>query len=408
MQYGKKKHHANLYNFITAPAASGKGVLQFAEMLGNTYDNKIMENSRTEKLKYEAELRIFKKNQFKQAAKKGASSNSTPDEEEPIRPPFRTLYIPANASSAMIIKHLNENNGCGIICESEADTMGNVLKQDWGGYSDLLRKAFHFEKITYSRKATDEFIKIERPQLSVVLSGTPNQILKLIPSAEDGLFSRFLFYAFADDVVWQPMFNEENDNYDVELFFQQQGEKVLQVAEFFEKYPLFVKFTREQWAFSDTKFEKLLHEVNLFNGRGALSIVKRLAINQYRIAMILTALHHFTTFEQHGILPNTNGEKNFCTDFDLVTAFSIVEVCLRHAILIFESLPKAEGAALVNFDNKKRRFLEALPEQFDTNTAYKIGEEQLQIKNRQVRNYIKDFLEVKYITKSEWGTYHKK
>ena len=83
---------------------------------------------------------------------------------------------------------MKEGDEQGIFCETEADTMGNVLKQDWGSYSDLLRKAFHHEPVSYSRKTNKEWIELKMPRLSVALAGTPGQVEGLIKSAEDVLF----------------------------------------------------------------------------------------------------------------------------------------------------------------------------------------------------------------------------
>ena len=60
---------------------------------------------------------------------------------EPIAPKSKLFFIPANTSSSMLIKHLEDNDGMGAIVESEADTLTGTLKQDWGGYSDILRRA---------------------------------------------------------------------------------------------------------------------------------------------------------------------------------------------------------------------------------------------------------------------------
>ena len=105
---------------------------------------------------------------------------------------WKLVFIPANISTAVIYKRLHANGGIGILFESKADTMKNTLKSEWGTYDDLLRKAFHFEEATLERK--DRYFKIEHPRLSVILSGTPNQIQGIIPDAENGLFSRFIFY----------------------------------------------------------------------------------------------------------------------------------------------------------------------------------------------------------------------
>ena len=41
-----------------------------------------------------------------------------------------------------VIKHLVNNDGSGIIVETEADTISNSLRQEWGSFSDLIRKSF--------------------------------------------------------------------------------------------------------------------------------------------------------------------------------------------------------------------------------------------------------------------------
>ena len=80
-----------------------------------------------------------------------------------------------------------------LIHESEADTLSKMFSQEWGDFSDVLRKAFHGERLSLSRDSDDEFMEIESPKLSVVLSGTRNQITPLLKSRENGLFSRFIY-----------------------------------------------------------------------------------------------------------------------------------------------------------------------------------------------------------------------
>ena len=45
-----------------------------------------------------------------------------------------------------------------------------------------------------SRRKDREYLEIDNPRVSVVLAGTPEQIRHLIPDAENGLLSRFIFY----------------------------------------------------------------------------------------------------------------------------------------------------------------------------------------------------------------------
>ena len=89
---------------------------------------------------------------------------------------------------------LSDNDGIGLLFETEGDTLSQTLKSEHGNYSDLLRKAFHHEMISMSRRKDREYVEIDNPRLSVVLAGTPEQVRRLIPDAENGLLSRFIFY----------------------------------------------------------------------------------------------------------------------------------------------------------------------------------------------------------------------
>ena len=86
-----------------------------------------------------------------------------------------------------------ENGGRGTVFETEADTLADALKQDHGGFSDTLRQSFGHEPLSYFRRTNSEDVEIASPALSVVLSSTFDQLVKLIPSAENGLFSRFVY-----------------------------------------------------------------------------------------------------------------------------------------------------------------------------------------------------------------------
>src|SRR5690606_29575568 len=105
---------------------------------------------------------------------------------------------------------LAENDGRGLIFESEGDTLSTIFKSDFGNYSDAFRKAFHHETVSYYRRTDREYVDLLAPCLSTLLSGTPEQVHNLIPNAENGLFSRFLFYHLSFDPVWKDTFRNKN------------------------------------------------------------------------------------------------------------------------------------------------------------------------------------------------------
>jgi len=89
---------------------------------------------------------------------------------------------------------LGDSDKRGLIFETEGDTLAKAFKSDYGDFSDGFRNAFQHEPISYYRRTDKEYVEIDRPCLSALLSGTPKQITTLIPNAENGLFSRFMFY----------------------------------------------------------------------------------------------------------------------------------------------------------------------------------------------------------------------
>ena len=53
------------------------------------------------------------------------------------------LIIPANNSSTGLFLNLNDNQGVGLLFETEGDTLAQTFKSEHGNYSDGFRKAFH-------------------------------------------------------------------------------------------------------------------------------------------------------------------------------------------------------------------------------------------------------------------------
>ena len=315
--YSQRTVYPNLFCFVLAPPASGKGSMQSSKELADVYHNHVLNESKELKAGYDREVREYKR----KTSAINKKSNPETDIEPPVEPPFKVVYIPANTSSAQLYVHLQNNDEQGIICETEADTLGAVFKNEWGSYSDLLRKGFHHEKVSLSRKTNKEFIDINHPRISVALTGTPNQIFNIIPNAEDGLFSRFIFYAFRSDSGW---ISPAPDPSKVNLtdHFKILGERVFQMVQFLENQPTKIHLTTEQWERLDNSFIDYLNEITTFAGEEATSVIKRMGIILYRFCMIFTAIRKFE-----------NGDCDidlYCSDDDFENASSLVEIYIQH------------------------------------------------------------------------------
>ena len=190
----------NLYSFIIANAASGKSAAKYAKVFGKNYHQELRKSS-------QELMKEYKK------------SNKTENIEEPEKPNQLMFFIPGDTSEASLIGHIGENEGKGCVFETEADTISGANKQEWGGFSPVLRKNFHHEDISRTRKTDDEFTEISNSRFSFLTTGTPNQVNGLIPNSEDGLYSRFLFYVFSIPYEWRTTYTQEiGDSMDVILY----------------------------------------------------------------------------------------------------------------------------------------------------------------------------------------------
>ena len=175
--YDGRKVFPYLYLFVTAQASAGKGRLVHCKQLVKKVHQDQREQAKFLKQQHEIELTEYN-------SKKGKEEGV----EKPGKPPEKMLFIPANNSTTGVFQLLADNDGRGLIFETEGDTLAQAFKTDYGNYSDGFRKAFHHETISYYRRTDREYVDIENPCLSTVLSGTPKQIAALIPNAENGLF----------------------------------------------------------------------------------------------------------------------------------------------------------------------------------------------------------------------------
>lgn len=271
--YHRKKVYCHLYCMVVAPPASGKGVL-------------------TESLKYVVKIQDYLKDAHKINLDDFFNLKDNPDNSSLRKPKIKRLTIPANSSSAAFMTTLQNSGGQGIIFETEADTLSATLKNDWGNYSDLLRKAFHHEPITSSRVNDEMNVDIEEPKLAVLVSGTLNQLeMMKLDDPANGLKSRFLFYVFET----LPVFKRDSSNNLDSYFntFDELGSKLLHIYKFLETHEVKFSLEEEQKDLFYNYFNKKTNlVVKEYNGFMA-GIIYRLGISSFRLVMIVAVLRSF-------------------------------------------------------------------------------------------------------------------
>ena len=318
--YDKERVFPNLYSFVIAPPASGKGSMKFAKQLGDCFHDLLFNQSKDELKEYKKVKRLFDRK-----LKKAKTDEQLEALIEPEKPKSSMFFIPADTSSAMMIKHLEDNDGIGCICETEADTLTNTLKQDWGSYSDVLRKGFHAEIISKSRMTDLDYSEIKEPKFSVAITGTPNQLDALITSIQDGLFSRFIFYSFSAKQKWRSTYTEAITVSNNDIF---KGFSADLCDKFRSNNIQKFVMTRKQGMQLDEVFSEALGHNSILYNDDVSGIIYRLGLMTFKIAMTLAALR-------------SDEPEITCSDLEFKTSLDLVEkVYLRHSIDILNKINK--------------------------------------------------------------------
>ncbi|WP_452226157.1 DUF3987 domain-containing protein [Lacinutrix cladophorae] len=381
--YDQRKVFSNLYLFVTAPASAGKGRLNQIKNLVEPVHKLKREQAKVLKQQFQAETATYNMN-------KGKDENL----EKPSKPPERMLFIPANNSVTGVYQLISDNKGRGLIFETEGDTLAQAFKSDYGNYSDGFRKAFHHETISYYRRTDREYVDIEKPCLSTVLSGTPKQVATLIPNAENGLFSRFMFYYMNIKPTWKNVFQNSN-KVGLDDYYNQLGSEFLELYKTLKNNPeIEIRLTTTQQQQFNTFFESLQTKYINLQPEEYIATIRRLGLIAFRIMMLFTA---FRIMEDGDV----NATKE-CEDIDFENAITIISILVKHSSKVFNDLPIEQKAT--KRSNRKERFLESLPKQFSRQEYLDLATKQ-SIPHKTAEGYITKFVEAGLIHREAHNNY---
>ena len=281
-----KKYYANLHCFILAAAASGKGIAnQALEM-----------------------VRVL-------------------DEQYP-------MLIAGDSTLAAFYKALEEQYGVGYMHESEGSVITDIWKSGAANYNTALRKAAEHEPISRNRvKGASE---INNPRLSMLLTGTFGQYKALVPSVENGYFSRLLTVVIRG-----------TNGFDKRYVSSKGGQSAIPKIvgnRLLRTYEQLMNAGEQEWSLTESQKERLGEHLETEYGTliGLLgdnfhSAVIRMAVQIERMAMVLTAMRgDFALSREAGneLKPELNSdsmnEPLLCSDIDYETAEIIGNKVLLH------------------------------------------------------------------------------
>ena len=382
--YAEREVFPNLFLFVSAQASAGKGRLTLCRHLIKPIHDNL-------KRLYSIEMDEYKilQNEYYQDKK---------NREPPIEPPIKTLLIPANSSATSVYQVLNDNGGVGLIFETEGDTLANSFKSDYGNFSDGFRKAFHHEMISYTRRKDREFVELTKPRLSALLSGTPHQILALIPDAENGLFSRFIFYNMNLKLEWRDVFSESTVSLDD--YFINLGQQFFQFYQTLQQsQPIRFSLSNNQQQQFNVFFAEIQEQYASLFGLDIVASVRRLGLITFRLAMILTTLRLMDGKEKSDII--------VCDDTDFRTVLIMARVLLQHTAHVLGTLPAIDSSSASKSQPANRQlFYDMLPHDFNRSTYLAIAA-QLNIPPKTAEKQISRFCAHGQLTRISQGNYRK-
>ena len=362
-----KRYYANLQAFIIAASASGKGIAnQALEM-----------------------VRVV-------------------DEQYP-------MLIAGDSTLAAWYKSLEDRGGSGYMHESEGSVITDIWKTAASNYNTALRKAAEHEAISRNRCTGASEIKC--PKMSMLLTGTFNQYRALVPSVENGYFSRLLTLVILETHPFDKRYVSTIGGQSAVP--QQAGRELLRVYERLRQQG------EREWSLTEEQKTRLGEHLETEYGTllGLLgdnfhSAVVRMAVQIERIAMVLTAMRL-----ESGQSPKVESQKSkdgagynpdvmdeardrikcggtnitlrghkwngviFCNDQDYQTAEMIGNKLLLHMAAAYRMID-GESQELVPeikpLDQRKVLF-EQLPEEYETKTLIDEGRTQGISRNTMLR-----------------------
>ena len=350
-----------MQTFVAAPPASGKSVLAWCRYFVEPLHERIRRQVEQAMAQYRKDRMMY-----------DLMGRDRAKVDEP-RPPLNRLFlIPGDNSSTGITQNIIDSGGNGIIIETEADTVTAAIGADYGKWSHLLRRLFDQDRISYNRRINQEYREVSQTLVGVLLSGTPAQVPPLIPSAENGLFSRQLFYYMPGLNQWNSQFGEQTD---VRAFMRSRGEEWMKTLDDLARRGCITfGLTSGQQQRFDRLFIRLMARAKASCGNEMHSSLARLAINLLRMAMVVALLRHL---ERRGMdfdvapgVPRENIQDGTVGAFtlsideaDFQAVLSLAHPLYQHAthVLSFLKRSSVPNRNLSDHD----RLLAAMPSCFD-------------------------------------------
>lgn len=352
----KVEYFTCLYGILIGPSGSGKGCASNMRGLIEPWQQYIYDRSRKEVEKYEEQLREY---EGYLQSRKGKGKNAQTSFDTPVEKPRvvkqKNLSLFGYVTLARLLELLQDNSPyASCLYETEIESLIHNFMQDFGGYGYVLNQAAHHESAGSDSKMNGTAVA-KRPQLSLFASGTDDMFRRMIPSTENGLFSRMLIYKLVGDSEYRPL-SDDDDTPSAARYYDDLGLRLLEIGKHLDGLTTWVRFSDAQRKRLDRFFKREYDNVRVFENEDLASAVLRYRIATFRIAMILTTLRKG---ESRGTVREMT-----VSDTDFETAFEVARTCLQHAYVVSTSLKRATKEVAYKFPYNHQKLFADMPDNF--------------------------------------------
>lgn len=320
------------------------------------------------------------------------------------------LLIPGDSTYPSFYRQLEEQNGVGYIHESEGSVITDIWRSGAQTYNTALRKAAEHEPISQGRVTRGQS-QISCPRLSCLLTGTFSQFHKLVPSVENGFFSRLTMLVVRGRSVFDKSVFGASSTWPI-----QSSQSAAELSHRMQllhnrlakrETELEFRFTEEQAANVGEWFEKEYGVLVAQLGENFHPTIIRMGITLMRIAAIISLLRW------NEVCPQTDDsgsepEVLYCSDSTYRLSLLIAGKLLLHAADAYNQIEGNDTAAVPSVKGSYQRamLLETLPHEFSHKDSVNLGA-QYGISVRTVERWLDAWLIGGQLSQPKYGMYQK-
>ncbi|MFN6328175.1 MAG: DUF3987 domain-containing protein [Chitinophagales bacterium] len=420
--YRKKYNPLNLYFLGIGNTGRGKGAVKdILEVLSHVDSYIKLKNNEAIK-KHMSDM------------KESIGQDDTSKSKKPKNPYKIKKFVTGSISHVRLIEYLSTNRFEILnLFGTEADSVSKMFKTEWGNFSSLLREAFHQDLIADDKKGEDRSIEVHYPLLSMILTGTPDQLKNLIKEIENGLFNRIIYMIDLESAEMDDP-SPNAPNADTSEYLEELSKSILLLNKKLKEINgIHVKLTTKQWQLI-TKILKV-YEKNTNYSAKLEGNITRLGLILVKFCSILTILRNFDhilkikslspsgynfsnvtdyvdvfsdneeieleKIRQSKIPPVPTHEYE-CINMDFISALKLARTYLNNAEAIISLYEKTA----LFFSDREEKLYSSLSHKFSKKEAHERGFK-LGIPPRTIESFLTKWVGLKLIKRITKGQYQK-